>query len=159
LLRHGLLRASFIPPLEIGELRELTRYRASLVKGRATLANRVQKLAEGGNIKLGQVASDALGVSGRLMLRALSKGETDAGRIGDPARGPLKGKKPELRRAVSGRLTPAQRRVLAELPDRYEEAESAIERVEQQNRREAGKKRRPFRGGGGEAAGYDPGRG
>lgn len=144
LLRHGLLRASFIPPVEIRELRELTRYRASLVKDRATLANRIQKLAESGNIKLGQVASDVLGVSGRLMLRALSQGETDAEKIGDLARGRLKEKKPELRRAVSGRLTANQRWVLAELLDRYEEAESAIERVEQQIKQEVENSVAPF---------------
>lgn len=144
LLRHGLLRASFIPPLEIRELRELTRYRASLVKDRATLANRIQKLAESGNIKLGQVASDALGVSGRLMLRALSNGETDTEKIGDLARGRLKEKKPELRRAVSGRLTSNQRWVLSELLDRYEEAESAIERVERQIKQEMENSAAPF---------------
>src|SRR5713226_5836106 len=64
LLRHGLLKASFIPPLEIRELRELTRYRQSLVRAQTAVANRAQKVIESGNIKLGQVASDALGVSG-----------------------------------------------------------------------------------------------
>src|SRR5438128_76573 len=65
LLRHGLLKPSFIPPLEIRELRELTRYRQQLVKELATIANRVQKLIESANIKLGQVATDVMGVSGR----------------------------------------------------------------------------------------------
>ncbi len=60
-----MLRASFIPPLEIRELRELTRYRQSLIREQTALSNRVQKLAESGNIKLSQVASDALGVSGQ----------------------------------------------------------------------------------------------
>src|SRR5215211_1843951 len=75
LLRHGLLRASFIPPLHIRELRGLTRYRQSLMRERTALANRTRKLVGSGNIKLGQVASDALGVSGKLMLRALARGE------------------------------------------------------------------------------------
>lgn len=61
LLRHGLLKASFIPPLEIRELRELTRYRQTLVKEQSSVANRVQRIIESGNIKLGQVASNALG--------------------------------------------------------------------------------------------------
>ncbi len=77
LLRHGLLRASFIPPPEIRELRELTRYRESLVREQSAVANRIQKVIESGNIKLGQVASDALGASGRAIFEALARGETD----------------------------------------------------------------------------------
>lgn len=73
LLRQGLLRPSFIPPLEIREIRELTRYRQTLVKEQTALANRVQKLIESANIKLGQVATDVPGVSGRLILRALAR--------------------------------------------------------------------------------------
>ena len=93
LLRHGLLKASFIPPLEIRELRELTRYRNSIIREQATISNRVQKIAESGNIKLSQVASDALGVSGRLMLRALAKGETDAEKMSELARARLRNKR------------------------------------------------------------------
>lgn len=129
LLRHGLLRPSFIPPRHIREVRELTRYRESLVRERAALANRIQKLAESGNIKLGQVASDALGVSGREMLRALAAGEADAGKLSNLARR-LKGKKPELKRALEGRLTEAQRWVLGELLEQYEQVEGALARVE-----------------------------
>ena len=113
LLRHGLLKASFIPPLAIRELRELTRYRESLIRERTAVANRVQKLVESGNIKLAQVASDALGVSGKLMLRALANGETDAEKMSDLARRSMKRKKPELRRALQGRLSQAQRWALA----------------------------------------------
>jgi transposase len=83
LRRHGLLKPSFIPPLHIRELRELTRYRESLLRERTALANRIQKLVESANIQLGQVASDALGVSGKLMLRALANGETDADKMSD----------------------------------------------------------------------------
>ena len=68
LLRHGLLKASFIPPAHIRELRELTRYRQSVVKEQQAVTNRVQKLLESANLKLGQVASDVLGVSGQAML-------------------------------------------------------------------------------------------
>jgi transposase len=89
LLRHGLLRPSFIPPPEIRELREPTRYRQTLVREQTALANRVQKLIELANIKLGQVATDVLGVSGRLILRALADGETDATRLAELARGRL----------------------------------------------------------------------
>jgi len=132
LLRHGLLRASFIPPLEIRELRELTRYRQSLIREQTALSNRVQKLAESGNIKLSQVASDALGVSGKLMLRAVASGETDAEKMAELARRRMRSKIPELRRALEGRMTKAQRWVLGELLTRYEEIERAVERVERQ---------------------------
>lgn len=71
LLRHGLLRPSFIPPKPIRELRELTRYRKTLVQERADLVNRVQKVLETANIKLAAVATDVLGKSGRAMLEAI----------------------------------------------------------------------------------------
>ncbi len=136
LLRHGLLRASFIPPLEIRELRELTRYRQTLIKEHTAVANRIQKLIESANIKLGQVATDVLGVSGRLMLRALADGEDDVERLVELARGSLREKKPELRRALTSRLTPAQRFVLNELLRRLAELEAATARVSEQVVRE-----------------------
>ena len=132
LLRHGLVSASFIPPLPIRELRELTRYHQTLVKEQVSIANRIQKLAESGNIKLGQVASDAVGVSGRLMLRALVRGENDTQKVADLARGRLKQKKADLQRALDGRLTKVRRWVIGELLDRYEELERAISRVNEQ---------------------------
>lgn len=144
LLRHGLLKASFIPPPEIRELRELTRYRQGLVKELATIANRVQKLIESANIKIGQVATDVLGVSGRLMLRALAEGETDAEKMSELARRRLRQKRPELKRALEGRLTKSQRFVLAELLTRYEEVEAAIKRVEQQIDEEVAQSADPF---------------
>ena len=146
LLRHGLLKASFIPPLEIRELRELTRYRQTLVREQAAVANRVQRIIESGNIKLAQVATDALGVSGRQMLRALAKGESDATKLAEMARGRLRGKKSELRRALQGRLTAAQRFVLGELLDRYDELEleAASLRVNEQIKQEVAEGPDPF---------------
>lgn len=144
LLRHGLLKASFIPPLEIRELRELTRYRQSLVREQASIANRVQKIAESGNIKLSQVASDALGVSGRRMLRALAAGETDVEKMSQMARTRLRNKRVELKQALEGRLTRAQRWVLGELLDRYEELERSIEKVNGEISREVETCRDPF---------------
>jgi len=144
LLRHGLLRASFIPPLEIRELRELTRYRQTIIKEHTAVANRIQKLIESANIKLGQVATDVLGVSGRLMLRALADGETDAEKLVELARGTLKGKKPELQRALTSRLTPAQRFVLNELLLRLAELEAATARVSEQIVREVAESFDPF---------------
>ncbi len=144
LLCHGLLKASFIPPFEIRELRELTRYRHTLVKEQASVANRIQRIIESGNIKLGQVATDALGVSGREMMRALAEGQTDGEKLAELARGRLKSKKHELRRALEGRLTSAQRFVLGELLDRYDELEAAIARANEQIGREVATCTDPF---------------
>lgn len=132
LLQHGLVKASFIPPPEIRELRELTRYRESLVREHTAVANRIQKLIESGNIKLAQVATDVLGVSGRAMLRRLADGETNASKLADLARGKLKDKHGALKLALEGRLTLAQRFVLKELLKRIEELEAAGSRVDRQ---------------------------
>src|SRR5438874_12658506 len=83
LLRHGLLRASFIPPAPIRAIRELTRYRKTLVQQRADQANRVQKTLDGANLKLAAVAADILGASGRAMFAALLQGERDPDVLAD----------------------------------------------------------------------------
>jgi len=144
LLRHGLLRASFIPPLEIRELRELTRYRQTLVKEHTAIANRIQKLIESANIKMGQVATDVLGVSGRSMLHALAAGEQDSAQLVELARGSLKRKKSELRRALTSRLTAAQRFVLGELLLRLTELEAATVRVSEQIVKQVAENDDPF---------------
>jgi len=144
LLRHALLKPSFIPPIEIRELRELTRYRQSLVREQASVANRVQKIAESGNIKLSQVASDALGASGRRMLRALASGETDTEKMSQMARARLRNKRAELKQALEGRLTRAQRWVLGQLLNRYEELERGIEMANEEISREVESCRDPF---------------
>ena len=77
LLQHGLLKASFIPPAPVRELRDLTRYRKTLVQERAQEVNRLHKVVETANVKLTAVATDVLGKSGRAMLEALVKGATD----------------------------------------------------------------------------------
>jgi transposase len=109
LLRHGLLKGSFIPDQGQRELRELTRYRTALIGERTAEVNRLQKTLEGANIKLGAVASEVLGVSGRQMLEALLEGSMDAAAIADLAKGKLRQKLPELRRALSGRFGAHQR--------------------------------------------------
>ncbi len=113
LLRHGLLRASFVPDRPQRELRELTRYRTSLVRERSAEVQRVQKTLEGANIKLSAVAANVLGVSGRQMLEALAGGEADAAALADLARGKLREKLPQLERALTGRVGPHQRFLLA----------------------------------------------
>ncbi len=144
LLRHGLLKASFIPPLEIRELRELIRYRQRVIGDQAAIANRVQRIIESGNIKLGQVASDVMGVSGRLMLRALANGEQDGQKLASLARGRLKQKAEPLKRALTGRLSAAQKFVLGELLDRYDELERAIEKVNKEVGKEVATSSDPF---------------
>lgn len=129
LLRHGLLRAGFIPPPEIRGPRELTRYGQTLIKEHTAVANRIRKPIESANIKSGQVATDVLGVSGRPMPRALADGEEEVEKLVGLARGSLKGKEPELRRAPTSRLTRAQRFVLNELLLRLTELEAATARV------------------------------
>lgn len=102
LLRHGLLQASFVPARPERELRELTRYRTSLVRERAAEVNRIQKVLEGANIKLASVASDVMGVSGRAMLAALVAGQEDATEMAKLARGRLREKQAQLEQALQG---------------------------------------------------------
>jgi transposase len=104
LLEHGLLRGSFVPPVAIRELRDLTRYRKRLIQAHTSECQRIQKTLEDAGIKLDSVASDVLGVSGRLMLRALVAGERDPEVLAELAKGVLRKKIPELRQALRGRF-------------------------------------------------------
>jgi len=108
LLRHGLVQGSFVPSREQRELREIVRYRRSIVEERAREVNRIQKVLEGGNIKLSSVASNILGVSARNMLEAMIKGEEDVVILADFAQKKLKTKKEELKLALDGRLAAHQ---------------------------------------------------
>ncbi len=113
LLRHGLLKPSFVPSRPQRELRELVRYRKSLVRERAAESNRVQKVLEGANVKLASVATRVLGLSGRAMVEALISGVTDLTELADLARGRLKTKHADLQRALRGVVGPHQRMLLA----------------------------------------------
>jgi len=104
LLEHGLLRGSFVPPPVIRELRDLTRYRKRLIQAHASEEQRIHKTLEDAGIKLDSVASDVLGVSGRLMLNALVAGERDPEVLADLAKRRLRSKIPELRQALRGRF-------------------------------------------------------
>jgi transposase len=106
LLRHGLLRPSFVPDRAQRELRELTRYCTSLVQERAAEVNRLQKTLEGANIKAAGIATDILGKSGREMLELLGAGETDPALLAHCAHGRMKEKIPQLQRALAGRFGP-----------------------------------------------------
>jgi transposase len=104
LLECGLLRASFVPPPAIRELRDITRYQVQQVRDRAQEVNRLCKVLEDAGIKLTSVATDVMGASGRAMLHALLHGTTDPAVLADLARGRLRKKLPELRRALQGRF-------------------------------------------------------
>jgi transposase len=112
LLRHGLVKGSFIPDRPQREMRELVRYRRSIIRQRAQVVNRIQKVLEGANIKLSSVASNVMGASGRAMLEAISRGVEDPERLAEYAKGRLREKKPELQKALQGLVGPHQRTVL-----------------------------------------------
>lgn len=132
LLRHGLLKASFVPPQPIRELRELTRYRKSLVQAHTQEVNRLQKVLESANIKLAAVATDILGVSGREMLEALIAGEESEAEMAARARGRLRARIPDLQQALQGRITPHHRVLLRCLLQHLDFLDNAIEQVQQE---------------------------
>jgi len=140
LLQHGLLKASFIPDRESRERRELVRYRRSLVEQRAHLVQRIQKLLEGANIKLGDVASDVMGVSGRAMLQALAQGVDDPAAIAGMAKTGLRNKIPELERALTGSVGHHQRFLLRSQFRLLESIEAEIARLDE----EVAERMRPF---------------
>jgi transposase len=102
LLQHGLLRSSFVPPTLVRDLRDLNRSRAILVRQKAAVSNRIEKVLEDANIKLGAVASHVLGQSGRAMLRAMSIGEDDVDKLAEMAKAKLRKKISLLRAALTG---------------------------------------------------------
>lgn len=132
LLQHGLLRASFVPPTPIRELRDLTRYRASLAQEINRIANRIQKVLEDANLKLASVATNTLGASGRTMLEAIIHGEQDSQRLAEMSHGKLRNKIPELQQALEGRVTAHHRFLLRELLDHLYFVESKMRRIEQE---------------------------
>jgi transposase len=126
LLAHGLIRGSFIPPAPIRELRELTRHRKILVRNRVDEVNRIQKLLETANIKLGSVVSDVLGVSGRAMLRALVAGERDPMVLAKLAKGSLIPKVNKLAESLHGRFTEHHAFLLGQLLRHIEHLDESI---------------------------------
>jgi transposase len=130
LLQHGLLRAGFIPDRPQRELRELTRYRRSLVEERSREANRIQKLLEGANIKLASVATGVPGVSGRAMPAALAEGETDPEALAGLARGRVREKPGELEEALRGLVGSHQRYLPAGQLHHLEHLEAEIEELD-----------------------------
>jgi transposase len=113
LLCHGLVRGSFIPPLPQRDLRDLTRQRTNLVRDRATVVNRLQKVLEWANIKLAAVATDVLGMSARAMLDAMVDGQSDVAVLAEMAQGRLRAKRADLERALTGRVRDHHRFLIA----------------------------------------------
>jgi len=130
LLAHGLLQPSFIPPAPVRALRELVGYRTSLVQARTQEINRVQKLLEVANIKLASVATDVLGKSGRAMLNGLVAGDHDPAALAELARGRLRVKLPELRRALEGQLQLHQRLLLRQMLAHLDFLEASLAEVQ-----------------------------
>ncbi len=129
LVAHGLVRPSFVPPREIRELREVTRYRKSLIQERSREAQRLHKVLEDSGIKLSCVATDILGVSGRAMLEALIAGTHDADVLAELARGRLRKKLSALRKALTGGFSPTHRLLISEQLAHLEYIDEAIERL------------------------------
>jgi len=132
LLRHGLLKASFIPNRIQRELRELVRYRRSIIEERARQHNRIQKVLEGANIKLGSVVSDIMGVSSKDMLRAIADGEDDPEKLANFARRTMKKKKEELELALQGYVNPHQRLMLKTILTHIDFLTEQIEMLDQE---------------------------
>jgi len=132
LLRHGLLRASFIPGRDERELRELVRYRRTVIEQRAHDVQRIQKVLEGANIKLSDVASDIMGASGRAMLERLIEGEDDPVALSQLAQKGLRKKQDQLQQALAGSIGAHQRAMLRHLLDHVKFLERQIEELDGQ---------------------------
>ena len=140
LLRHGLLKGSFIPSAQLRELRDLTRYRTKLGDERKSEVNRLQKVLEDANIKLSSVATDVMGVSGRAILNELVQGNTDPALLAELAKGRLREKQDLLEKALQGTLKPHHCFMLAQHLSHIDFLDEAIERLDAQIREQM----RPF---------------
>jgi len=140
LLAHGLLKGSFIPPEPIRDLRDLTRYRKSLMDERVREVNRLHKLLQSANIKLSSVATDVMGASGRAMLEALLEGSTNPEVLAELARGKLRAKLPELKKALEGRFRSHHRFMLEQILLHLDFLDQQLQRINQ----EIAKRSAPF---------------
>ena len=138
LLQSGLLKGSFIPDRAQREFRDLTRHRSKLVDQRASVVNRVHKVLEDANIKLGAVATDIMGKSAMDMIRALIEGRQDSSEMAELARRQMRGKIPQLRLALEGHVTDHHRFMLSQLVDQLDYLDRQIDlfsqRIEEASR-------------------------
>jgi transposase len=132
LLKHGLLKPSYIPNRDQRELRELVRYRRSLIDEKARESNRIQKVLEGANIKLGSVATDILGVSGRLMIRQIIDGDTNPDTIAQLAKSQLRKKMDLLKRSLQGLIGSHQKFMLKNQLNHIEYLENQIKKLDKE---------------------------
>jgi transposase len=132
LLRHGLLKASFIPELPQRELRELVRYRTHLIQERTREVNRVQKVLEDANLKLASVATDIMGVSGRSMLQAIIAGQEDPTALAELAKGRMRPKIAALEQALTGRVRDSHRLLLRMHLEHIDELNAKIGELDQE---------------------------
>lgn len=132
LLQHGLLKASYIPERPQRDLRDLIRYRTSLIGERAREINRVQKVLEDANVKLASVASNVMGVSGRQMLEAIIAGNEDPEALAELAKGRLRSKIPDLERALSGRIRTSHRLLLRLHLEHIDDLANKIEKLNEE---------------------------
>lgn len=130
LLKHGLLKASFVPPREQRELRELVRYRRAVIEQCTQVRLRIHKVLEGANIKLASVISDVLGKTGRGILKAMIKGVSNVQKLSKLAKGSLQAHRDRLEPALVGRMGSHQKVVLASLLDHLEFMEAQIEKLD-----------------------------
>ena len=130
LLAHGLIRGSFVPPQPVQEMRDLTRTRKQLVREAAQHSQRLQKTLEDANIKVASYVTDILGKSGRAILDALAKGETDPEKLADLTGGRLKASRKELVEALRGRLRPHHRFLLKLHLQQIDTLDKAVREVE-----------------------------
>lgn len=141
LLAHGLIRASFVPPVAVQELRTLTRTRKQLVREKGAHVQRIEKLLEDANLKLGVVLSDLMGKSGRAVLQALIEGETDPERLLSCVSSRVKASRAELLEALRGRVSPHHRFMLKLHVAHIDALDQAIGAIE----KEVGLGLEPFR--------------
>lgn len=140
LLRHGLVQGSFIPDRAQREIRELVRYRTSLIQERAREANRIQKILEGANIKLASVVSDILGAASTILLQGLIAGDTDPRNLAGKAGNRLKAGQDEIAQSLTGFLNLHQRNMLK---NQLEHVRFLDRKIEDLNR-EVEERLRPF---------------
>lgn len=126
LLEHGLVRGSFIPPQAIRDLRDMTRYRRRLIQERSSEVSRLQKILEDANIKLGSVATDVMGVSGRMMLEALIAGTQTPEQMAELSKGRLRNKRDQLAEALRGRFRPHHAMLLSRMLEHIDFLDEAI---------------------------------
>ena len=130
LLRHGLLKASFVQPRESRETKELVRYRSKIVEERAREYNRIDKVLQGANIKLSSVASSIDTMSGIAMIRSIADGEFDPELLASMARGTMKSKTDELKKALTGLIQPHQQMLLKSMLSHVDVLTQQIDRLD-----------------------------